>query len=74
MFMMVRVDMSRFPKFKSDMEFIEGLVSEQSFFCLPGKCFNYPNSIRLVLTVPFDLLEEACERMLEFCQKYFKDV
>jgi hypothetical protein len=70
MYMMVRVDMSRFPQFKSDLEFIEGLVSEQSVFCLPGKCFNYPNSIRLVLTVPMDLLQEACDRMLEFCNEH----
>jgi tyrosine aminotransferase len=72
MFMMVRVDMSRFAQFKSDMEFVEGLVSEQSVFCLPGKCFNYPNSIRLVLTVPMDLLEEACHRISNFCQTHGK--
>ncbi len=69
MFMMVRVDMSRFPQFKSDLEFIEDLGSEQSVFCLPGQCFNYPNSMRLVLTLPMDLLWEACQRILEFCRK-----
>jgi tyrosine aminotransferase len=69
MFMMVRVDMSRFPQFKSDLEFIEDLVSEQSVFCLPGQCFNYPNSMRLVLTLPQEMLQEACQRIVEFCRR-----
>jgi tyrosine aminotransferase len=62
MYMMVRIDCSRFPSFKSDLEFVEQLVSEQSVFCLPGKCFNYPNYMRIVLTVPALLLQEACVR------------
>ena len=67
MYMMVRIDMSRFPAFKNDLHFVESLVSEQSVFCLPGKCFNYPNYFRIVLTLPENLLSEACDRMLEFC-------
>merc|ERR1711922_21005 len=59
--------MSRFPAFKNDLHFVESLVSEQSVFCLPGKCFNYPNYFRIVLTLPENLLSEACDRMLEFC-------
>jgi tyrosine aminotransferase len=69
MFMMVRLDMSCFPQFKTDLEFIEDLVSKQSVFCLPGKCFNYPNSMRLVLTLPQDMLQEACQRIIEFCRR-----
>jgi tyrosine aminotransferase len=69
MFMMVRVEMTRFPQFKSDLEFIEDLLSEQSVFCLPGECFNYPNSMRLVLTLPMDQFQEACQRIVEFCRK-----
>lgn len=70
MYMMVRVDMSRFPDFKSDLEFVERLVSEESVFCLPGKCFNYPNYFRIVLTVPEPLLLQACNRMLSFCSHH----
>jgi len=69
MFMMVRVDMSRFPQFKTDLEFIEDLLSEQSVICLPGECFNYPNSMRLVLTLPPEMLQAACRRIMEFCCK-----
>ena len=57
--MMVRIDRSRFPGFKSDLQFVERLVAEQSVFCLPGKCFNYPNYVRIVLRVPSALLQEA---------------
>jgi len=67
MYMMVKIDRGRFPGFGSDLQFVEQLVAEQSVFCLPGKCFNYPNYIRIVLTVPAVLLKEACDRMMEFC-------
>jgi len=67
MYMMVKMDRTRFPSFNTDLQFVERLVAEQSVFCLPGKCFNYPNYVRIVLTVPPALLSEACDRMLEFC-------
>merc|ERR1712107_451232 len=70
MYMMVKIDRTRFPGFKSDLQFVERLVAEQSVFCLPGKCFNYPNYVRIVLTVPAPLLQEACERMMEFCNSH----
>ena len=68
MYMMVKMDMERFPQFKSDLDFIEKLVSEESVYCLPGKCFNYPGYMRLVLTLPANLLEEALDRINEFCR------
>jgi len=70
MYMMVKVDMTRFPGISSDLQFVERLVSEESVFCLPGRCFNYPNYIRIVLTVPGPLLEEACNRIHEFCSTH----
>jgi len=70
MYMMVRVDRSRFPGFDCDRDFTQKLVKEQSVFCLPGKCFNYPNYVRIVLTVPSVLLAEACDRMMEFCTQH----
>ena len=66
MYMMVKIDRTRFPGFKSDLQFVERLVAEQSVFCLPGKCFNYPNYVRIVLTVPAPLLQEACERLTQY--------
>lgn len=71
MYIMVGIDMDRFPKFKSDMEFTECLVTQQSVFCLPAQCFEYPNYFRIVLTVPEDKLSEACERIAEFCNDQY---
>ena len=45
---MVRIDISGFyHTFDNDLEIVEALVTEQSVFCLPGKCFNIPNFFRI---------------------------
>ncbi|GFW60938.1 tyrosine aminotransferase [Trichonephila clavipes] len=72
MYMMVGIDIHTFTGFKTDTELVEKLVSEQSVMCLPGACFDYPNYVRLVLTVPESDLREACNRITEFCKKYSK--
>ncbi|XP_022244580.1 tyrosine aminotransferase-like [Limulus polyphemus] len=72
MYMMVGIDMDRFGEFKSDLEFVERMVSEQSVFCLPGTCFNYPDFIRIVLTVPEEQMQEACERIADFCNHHYE--
>lgn len=41
-------------------------------FCLPGKCFDVDNFIRIVLTVPKEMIIEACERIKEFCKEHYK--
>ena len=70
--MMVRVEQTGFcQSFDNDLDIVEALVTEQSVFCLPGKCFNIPNFFRIVLTVPQEMLIEACNRMMEFCKKYY---
>ncbi|XP_030036199.2 tyrosine aminotransferase [Manduca sexta] len=70
MYMMIEVKMSMFPEFKNELQFVERLVSEQSVFCLPGQCFEYPNFMRIVLTVPEDILKEACLRIATFCKEH----
>ncbi|KAJ2953725.1 hypothetical protein O0L34_g1348 [Tuta absoluta] len=70
MYMMVEIKMAFFPRFKTELQFVEAMVSEQSVFCLPGQCFAYPNYMRLVLTVPKDILREACNRIAIFCKEH----
>ncbi|XP_029049535.1 tyrosine aminotransferase isoform X2 [Osmia bicornis bicornis] len=70
MYMMVHIDLSCFPEFNSDLEFVQRLLMEESVFCLPGQCFDYPSYMRLVITVPTDMLEEACQRIREFCERH----
>lgn len=71
MYMMVGIDMCRYPEFATEFQFVERLVSEQSVFCLPGKCFEYADYFRIVLTVPDEQLLVALDRILEFCQTHY---
>ncbi|GAB1870049.1 Tyrosine aminotransferase [Camponotus japonicus] len=70
MYMMVYIDLPGFPEFNSDLEFVQRLLMEESVFCLPGQCFDYPSYMRLVITVPDNMLEEACQRIQEFCERH----
>ncbi|KAK2587924.1 hypothetical protein KPH14_004015 [Odynerus spinipes] len=70
MYMMVYIDIPCFPEFNSDLEFVQRLLKEESVFCLPGQCFDYPSYMRLVITVPQSMLEEACQRIQEFCERH----
>ncbi|KAL1124252.1 hypothetical protein AAG570_002022 [Ranatra chinensis] len=72
MYMMVRIDMARFPMFSSTLDFVKQLMTEESIFCLPGECFNLACYMRLVLTLPEDMLCEACRRISEFCHRHYK--
>lgn len=72
MYMMIGIDMHYFPEYDNELEFLEALVREQSVFCLPGKCFDYPHYMRIVLTVPEEMIWEACTRIAEFCGKHHK--
>jgi len=35
------------------------------------QCFDFPNYIRIVLTVPNDMMKEASYRITEFCQDHY---
>ncbi|KYN15883.1 PREDICTED: tyrosine aminotransferase [Trachymyrmex cornetzi] len=70
MYMMVYIDLQCFPEFNSDVEFVQRLLMEESVFCLPGQCFGCHSYMRLVITVPGDMLEEACQRIQEFCERH----
>lgn len=70
MYMMVGIDMANFPSLKNDLDFVERLISEESVFCLPGKCFDWPNYMRIVLTVPEPQMRDACNRIAAFCSRH----
>lgn len=57
--------------FVDDMQLTELLVSEESVFVLPGKCFDFDNYFRLVLTAPRDLMEIALDRMIQFFTRHY---
>lgn len=39
-------------------------------FCF--QAFEYPNFFRIVVTVPEELMLEACARIREFCQCHYR--
>jgi len=72
MYMMIGIDIEGFPEFQDDLSLMQAMIEEQSVFCLPGTVFEMPNYMRIVLTVPEEMIEEACSRMAEFCEKHYR--
>jgi tyrosine aminotransferase len=72
-YMMIGIDFSKFPHFKSCLEFIENLAAEQAVLAFPGPCFDFPGYFRFVLTVPEEIIEQACERIKDFCFEHSVD-
>lgn len=70
-YIMVRIEVDKFPSFRNDLHFVESLVAEESVFCLPGNCFEYPGYVRLVLCIATDMLEEALSRIENFCNNHY---
>lgn len=66
------IEIENFPEYSNELEFVQDLVEEQSVFCLPGRCFNIENYMRIVLTVPKEMMIEACGRIKEFCEKHYQ--
>lgn len=74
MYMMIGIDLDHFPKYSTCLEFTQGLTKEQSVQTFPGfPCFFFASYFRIVLTVPGDLIEEACKRIKEFCEDNHKN-
>eukprot|EP01059_Diplonema_ambulator_P005198 TRINITY_DN1494_c0_g1_i1.p1 TRINITY_DN1494_c0_g1~~TRINITY_DN1494_c0_g1_i1.p1 ORF type:complete len:408 (+),score=149.69 TRINITY_DN1494_c0_g1_i1:61-1284(+) len=72
MYVMVGIDIARFPGFPSEIEFSKELLREQAVMVLPGSCFMMPNYFRIVFTKPAEKLQEAYARIAEFCDKHRK--
>ncbi|XP_031345368.1 tyrosine aminotransferase [Photinus pyralis] len=72
MYMMIKIEIQCFPQFRTGLELMQRLMEEESVFCLPGECFGISGFMRIVLTVPFDMLKEACERMSAFCIRHYQ--
>lgn len=73
MYMMIRFQKEHFPQFIDGREFIAQMMKEESVFPLPGEAFFLPNFMRIVLTVPAELIEEAIQRISEFCDRYYQE-
>lgn len=70
MFIMVRVNMSLFQGIRNDVEFASALAKEESVIVLPGTAFGTPNWLRVIFAAPSSLLEEAWDRIEDFCARH----
>lgn len=57
--------------FKAHFSAFPALVQEQNLFCIPGASFSIDNHMRLVLAAPSNVLQDACDRLREFCAKHY---
>lgn len=73
MYMMIKIELEKFPEYSSCQDFTEGLIQEQSVLLFPsGPCFNFPGFMRIVLTVTEEMIIEACERIKEFSERHIQ--
>ncbi|KAG0315850.1 hypothetical protein BGZ99_007228 [Dissophora globulifera] len=70
MYVMIGIDVAQFKDIPNDIVFTEKLLGEESVMCLPGSVFKCPNFIRIVFTAPPEVLEDAYNRMAEFCVRH----
>jgi tyrosine aminotransferase len=70
-YMMTKIELEHFPNFKTCLEFVENLAMEQSVLAFPGPCFDFPGYFRFVLTIPEEMISEACQRIQEFCEEHY---
>jgi len=70
MYMMVRVHPEAFKDILDDKEFAQMLLKEEAVFVLPGSCFGAPNFFRIVFTAPEEKLQEAYDRIIQFCERH----
>lgn len=72
MYMAIKIELEKFEEIDSSMEFMQLLVKEQNVYTFPSECFYQEGFLRIVITVPKELLIESCERIGEFCKKHRK--
>jgi tyrosine aminotransferase len=56
---------------KNDIDFIKLLLKEENVLVLPGSaCFGIANAFRVVYCAPVEILEQAAERIHQFCERH----
>ena len=74
MYAMVRIHLGYFDPsmIQNDIDFTTLLYQEEQVVVLPGQCFDFPNSFRVVFCAPVPLLQEAADRVHRFCHRHFR--
>lgn len=71
MYVLVRVDLEAFRGCSTDTMFAEELLAEESVLVLPGECFQASGYVRIVTTVPENVLQRAWDRIQDFCRRRY---
>ncbi|KAI6661244.1 tyrosine aminotransferase [Oopsacas minuta] len=72
MYIMIEIDFSKFPDIPNISEFVQLLCKETSVKLMPGSCFETNTAIRIVTVDKKEKMQEACDRICEFCSNHFK--
>jgi len=72
MYMMVRIKPGAFKNVDGDddVAFSGKLLQEESIAVLPGQCFNAKGYFRVVFAAPPEVLNQAWDRIEEFCKRH----
>lgn len=58
-------------KIKNDVDFMKLLLQEENVLVLPGSaCFGIANAFRVVYCAPVEILQQAAERIHQFCKRH----
>jgi tyrosine aminotransferase len=72
MYVMVRIQLDRFPQFASDAAFAQALLTEENVMVLPGSCFKAHGFFRVVFCAPMPTIDEFAARLTRFCTTHAK--
>jgi tyrosine aminotransferase len=73
MYAMVRIRFEYFDMpsgIQTDVDFTTRLLQEENVLVLPGTCFGMADSFRVVFCAPKSVLEQAAERIQQFCHRH----
>lgn len=71
-YMLLGVELEKFKDMKSATEFMRKLAEEESVFCFPSECFNFPGFLRVVLSTSEEIINEISKRIIEFASRHYK--
>eukprot|EP00437_Effrenium_voratum_P018350 CAMPEP_0181452406 /NCGR_PEP_ID=MMETSP1110-20121109/29190_1 /TAXON_ID=174948 /ORGANISM="Symbiodinium sp., Strain CCMP421" /LENGTH=455 /DNA_ID=CAMNT_0023576687 /DNA_START=40 /DNA_END=1407 /DNA_ORIENTATION=+ len=71
MYLMVRIQPGVLDV-EDDVQFAGKLLEEESVAVLPGQCFLAPGFFRVVFAAPVEVLEDAWDRIEEFCRRHVR--
>jgi tyrosine aminotransferase len=70
MYIMIGLRKEMMKDIADDIDFTEKLLREQGVFVLPAYMFQKPDFFRIVISPPIEMLDPACDRIEEFCEKH----